>query len=172
MRVIGPDDRDQADKNFGRYQTLGELIIKTGHPEFSDKLNYKRQLDLSSGVQTITYQHDGATFTRESFCSYPDRVLVLNFSADKPANQNLSLTFNTPHIIQPTADKNVFSASGKVDNNGLNIEMRIGVLNQGGDVSVSGNGIEVKGSDSVSFVVVSGPEFKMAITLISWCVTF
>lgn len=54
MRGIGPDDRDQADQNFGRYQTLGELIIKTGHPEFSDKMNYRRQLDLSSGVQTIT----------------------------------------------------------------------------------------------------------------------
>ncbi len=162
LRGIGPDDRDQADKNFGRYQTLGELIIKTGHPEFSDQLNYRRQLNLSSGVQTITYQHDGTTFTRESFCSYPDRVVVLNFSADQPAKQNLSLTFNTPHNLQNTAEKNVFIASGKVDNNGLKVEMRIGVLNQGGAVSISENGIEVKGSDYVSFVIVSGTDYKQS----------
>lgn len=160
MRGIGPDDRDLADRNFGRYQTLGELIIKTTHPEFVNNQNYSRQLDLSSGVQTITYQHDGAAFTRESFCSYPDRVLVLNFSADKPAKQNLSLTYNTPHIIKPTAEKNVFIASGKVDNNGLKVEMRIGVLHDGGNVSVTGNGIEVKGADSVSFVVVAGTDYQ------------
>jgi len=162
LRGIGPENRDLADKNFGRYQTLGELIIKTGHSPFSDKMDYRRQLDLSSGVQTITYKEGGVAFTRESFCSYPDRVLVLNFSADQPAKQNLSLTFNTPHDIHATAEKNVFVASGKLQNNGLKIEMRIGVLNQGGEVSISSKGIEVKGADSVSYVIVAGTDYKQS----------
>ncbi len=161
LRGIGPDDRDEADKNFGRYQTLGELIIETGHPKkVSDKMHYQRQLDLSTGVHTVKYRHDGVIYTRESFCSYPDRVLVLNFKADQPGKQNLKLKFFTPHDIQATAQKGVYVASGKVTNNGLKVEMRIGVLHHGGHVSVTGDGIQVNKADSVSFVIVSGTNYR------------
>ncbi|MCP5535224.1 MAG: glycoside hydrolase family 95 protein [Akkermansiaceae bacterium] len=162
LRGLGHDDRDQADVNFGRYQTLGELVIETGHPAESDGLKYRRQLDLTTGVHSVNYQHAGAAFTRTSFCSNPDRVLVLNFSADKPAQQNLKLKFFTPHDIKPTSEKGVFIASGKLTNNGLQIEARIGVVHQGGKVSTSGEGIEVTGADSVSFILVAGTDYAQS----------
>ena len=32
----------------------------------------------------MTYQSGGVTFRREAFASYPDQVMVLTFSADRP----------------------------------------------------------------------------------------
>lgn len=159
LRGLGHEERDMADKNFGRYQTLGELIIETGHPAESKKLSYRRQLDLSTGVHTVTYQHDGAAFTRESFCSNPDRVLVLHFSANKPSKQNLKLKFFTPHKLEGSSDNGVFVASGKVVNNGLQVEARIGVIHQGGELKVSAEGIEIKAADQVTYVLVTGTDY-------------
>lgn len=159
LRGMGHEDRDKADVNFGRYQTLGEMIIETGHPVDTKGMDYRRQLDLSTGVHTVTYNHDGATFKRTSFCSNPDQALVMHFTANEKAKQNLKLQFFTPHSIQPTAQKGVFIASGKVENNGLQIEARIGVLNKGGKLSVSKDGIEVKGADDVTFFFVAGTDY-------------
>jgi len=162
LRGIGADNRDEADKNFGRYQTLGELIIETGHPADSAAMKYRRELDLSTGVHTVSYQHGGVEFTRESFCSNPDRVLVLSFKASQPGKQNLRLKFFTPHVVTASAEKGVFIASGHVENNGLKVEMRVGVRNKGGEVKVSSEGIQVKGADAVTFFVVSGTDYKQS----------
>ena len=159
LRGLGHEERDQADMNFGRYETLGEMIIETGHPVDSAGMDYRRQLDISTGVHTVSYTHDGVAFTRTSFCSNPDRVMLMNFAADKPASQNLKLKFFTPHSIQPTTEKGVFIASGIVENNGLKIEARIGVLNKGGQVSVTNEGIEVNGADYVTFFFVAGTDY-------------
>lgn len=159
LRGMGHEDRDKADVNFGRYETLGELIIETGHPKASAGMSYRRQLDLSTGVHTVRYQHEGANYTRTSFCSNPDRVLVMNFAADQPAKQNLKLKFFTPHSVSSSAEEGVFIAAGKVENNGLQIEARIGVINQGGRVTASKEGIEVKGADHVTFFFVAGTDY-------------
>ncbi len=159
LRGLGSDDRDTADRNFGRYETLGELIIETGHPTDENIRNYRRELDLSTGLHTVSYEYAGTSYTRQSFCSYPDRVLVLNFSASQPVQQSLRLKFFTPHKITPTVAEGVFIASGKVANNGLQIDARIGVVHQGGTVSVSSKGILIKDADNVTFMLVAGTNY-------------
>lgn len=39
--------------------------------------NYVRQLDIDSGIHSVTYEVNGVTCLRESFISYPDRVMVI-----------------------------------------------------------------------------------------------
>ncbi len=159
LRGLGHEDRDKADETFGRYQTFGELIIETGHPEFAEGMYYRRELDLSTGLHKVSYKHKGVNYTRESFCSNPDRALVLHFSADKKANQNLTLKGFSPHVMKPDVEKGVWVFGGKLENNGLQIESRIGVLHQGGEVVVSSGGIEVQGADEVTFVLVAGTDY-------------
>ena len=54
----------------------------SGH--WSEQLNriedipdYRRELDIDSGIHTVTYTKNEIRFERESFLSYPDRVLVM-----------------------------------------------------------------------------------------------
>lgn len=162
LRGLGPEDRKDMDRTFGRYETLGELIIETGHPSVDAVTDYRRQLDLSSGIHSVRYEHDGAHFTRTAFCSNPDRVLVLNFSADQPARQNLNLKFFTPHAIKPGVDAGVFIASGTLLNNGLQVEARIGILHKGGRVKATREGIQVEKADNVTFVLVADTDYAQA----------
>ncbi len=156
LRGLGPEKREDVNKIFGMYQTFGELLVATGHEVHQ---NYRRQLDLSTGVVTTTYQSGGVDYQREAFCSYPDRCLVLSYSGSKPGSQNLNVTFDTPHKITPKLENGVWVLNGKVENNGLLIDARIAVLNDGGKVDIDQDAITVKGADSVRLVLTSGTNY-------------
>jgi len=66
--------------NTGGYQPFGDLHVQTGHDTFT---NYRRELDISRAVQTVSYSSGGASFKREYFASYPAQVMVYRFTADK-----------------------------------------------------------------------------------------
>jgi alpha-L-fucosidase 2 len=62
----------------GSYQTLGELVIDT---DSSGKAsNYRRSLDLDSGIAATTFEVGGVTFRREVFASAPDQIIAVRAS--------------------------------------------------------------------------------------------
>lgn len=66
---------------YGTYQTLGNLSVSIdGVDEFT---NYKRSLDLKTGVHTSTYEVDDADLQTAVFCSYPDNVCVYHVSSSE-----------------------------------------------------------------------------------------
>ncbi len=73
------------------YQPLGDLLLEMA--DGADVEQYRRELDLETGVATVRYGSKGATFTREVFASKPDQVIVVRVSADKPGRINLSVKF-------------------------------------------------------------------------------
>jgi alpha-L-fucosidase 2 len=64
----------------GGYQPFGDLYVQLGHAEYTE---YRRELDISRAVQTVSYHAGGVNFRREYFASYPAQVMVFRFSADK-----------------------------------------------------------------------------------------
>jgi alpha-L-fucosidase 2 len=65
-----------------KYQSLGNLVL-----EFADKTpasEYRRELDLDTGITRITYVRDGVHYVREAFVSHPDQVLIFRIAADRP----------------------------------------------------------------------------------------
>ena len=64
------------------YQPAGDLFIK--FPDHEKVSDYRRELDLSTGIVRVSYQHKGVTYMREAFASTTDGVLVVRLTADKP----------------------------------------------------------------------------------------
>jgi alpha-L-fucosidase 2 len=62
------------------YQTLGDLNIDLEHT--GEVEDYRRWLDLSTGIAGVRYRVGATTFTREVFASAPDRVLIVRLTAD------------------------------------------------------------------------------------------
>src|SRR5712691_10741218 len=57
------------------YQPIGDLSLSfDGVSEVAD---YRRELDMETGVAKVTYRSGGVLYTREAFISYPDRVVVV-----------------------------------------------------------------------------------------------
>jgi len=158
LHALGDDDVEVNRHRFGRSQTFGELTIETGHDD-QKVSGYRRELDLSSGIHTVRYSYADASFTRTSFCSYPDRCLVLHFEADKPGQQNLTLAVASPHAVKTTSEKGVLVVNGIVKNNGLKLDLRIGILTKGGKTTVDSKGIHITQADNVTLVLVGGTDY-------------
>ncbi|KAJ7834877.1 glycosyl hydrolase family 65, N-terminal domain-containing protein [Mycena olivaceomarginata] len=65
--------------------------------------NYKRQLDLSSSVATVTYTQDNVTFSREVFVSNPAQVIVVHLTASKSGHLSFNASFSTPMMNPSTS---------------------------------------------------------------------
>ena len=63
---------------LGNYAPFAEVIVTTEHDPASAS-DYRRTLDSRTGVGTVRYSIDDATFTREYFCSYPHDVAAVRF---------------------------------------------------------------------------------------------
>lgn len=56
-------------------ETAGDLYIDFDGSD-SDVTDYRRELDLLHGVSRVSFTKDGEKIVRETFASYPDRVIV------------------------------------------------------------------------------------------------
>jgi alpha-L-fucosidase 2 len=65
----------------GAYQAFGDVYVSLAHGPVT---TYRRELDLERAVHTVSYESGGVKFRREAFASFPARVIVLRFTANKP----------------------------------------------------------------------------------------
>ncbi len=71
------------------YQTFGDLLLSY---DWEDEVqNYKRELELNSGIATTAFETGDNTIKQEVFASAPDDLIVLRVSASKPFNVDVSL---------------------------------------------------------------------------------
>lgn len=89
-----------APTSMRHYEPLGELDIALNQhtpfacnwfPNSAGAEDYAAELDLLTGVQTITHRQDGVSYRREMFISYPGQCLCLKLTADKPGAINLDI---------------------------------------------------------------------------------
>ncbi len=67
------------------YQPLGDLLLSFRTTGDSIK-DYYRDLDMETGVTTVRYTDGKVSMTREIFMSYPDHVMIMKVSSDKPGS--------------------------------------------------------------------------------------
>ena len=64
------------------YQAMGRLHLQfDAHDTAAD---YRRELDMDNATARVSYRIGDARFTREIFASYPDQVIVIRLTCDKP----------------------------------------------------------------------------------------
>ena len=77
------------------YQPFGDLRISfPGHGRYD---NYCRELSLDSARTIVRYSVDGVNYTRETFASFPDQVIVTHITADRPGSVTFNASLTSPH---------------------------------------------------------------------------
>ena len=142
------------------YQPFGDL-----HLHFLNVgavTNYRRELNLDSGVATTTFQAGGTTFKREALASYPDRAIVLHLTADQPGKVAFTLTMDSPQTDSRTVglSPDTLALTGQVEAGGLRFEARVRVVCDGGSVTTNGNIITVANADAATVYLVAATSFK------------
>ena len=163
---------------LGSYTNFAELYLDLNHTGASD---YHRELDLRTGLSTVTHTYNGVVYTRETFASHPNNVIVYRISANQ--NQSVDMTvraeipFNNTagQVDKPdqgndgrkgavTADlqKKTLCLDGVMDN-GMTFSGDFRVIPQGGTMTVTGAGanqFRIEDADSVMIVVALATNYK------------
>ncbi len=146
---------------FGNFTSVGNLKIKFMNHDFKSS-NYLRSLDLENSSGSIQYIINNTKFRREYFCSYPDRVLVMRFSASNPKEISFNLSMD---IMQDSSSveisKNVYHVKGYIDGNHRPFDVLISIKNKGGIVGQEGGYLTVRGSDSVELYLTVATNYRM-----------
>ena len=139
---------------FGCYQVLANLWLNFDLPERTHVIGYRRELDLASALARVTFQSGGVRFTRETFASAPDDVIVVRLSADKPGMISFRVRLDRPERATTVADgMNGLLLTGRmqngVDGRGHQFAARIHAVNRGGMVYTKDNTLFVRHADEV-----------------------
>ena len=177
--IYGGTDKEQIQFNedtlwtgdetdTGSYQAFGDIVIELGH---DNPKAYKRKLDISNAVHTITYQHIGIRFKREYFASHSANVIACRFTSDHPDAYNATLSLTDMHKGTFIANGNRLEITGSLAGYthkefagdayafALDYEAQVLVINEGGTVAVQGKGIQLNNVDSFTVLLAAGTDY-------------
>ena len=149
-------------RNGMPYQTIGSLIIEA--PGHEKAKNYYRDLDLERAVATTRYQVDGVNFQREVFASFPDRVIIVRFPADKPGELNFKVSYDSPlqSTVRKQGKKLVLRGKGG-DHEGvkgvIEVETQSQVIAEGGKISLTDKYISVEHATAATLYIAAATNF-------------
>lgn len=167
------------DKNFhGKpvaqqaYQPLGDLRMLFFGIETYEAVNYYRDLNMETGVTTVSFTARGTTFKREAFISYPDNVLVVRLTADKPN----AISVDT--WLESFFTDNIKVAAGNIELNGqwegplpqywliapdegkgMKFQTVLKAVNDGGTSTTFKNKLRIRNADSVTLLLTSATSY-------------
>lgn len=83
-------------KSHGQmFQPVGNLnLVFDGHKNYT---NYYRELDIEKAIAKTTYTVGDITYTRETFASLSDRVIVMRISASKVGSLSFTVNYTSPY---------------------------------------------------------------------------
>jgi len=158
------------------YQPLGSMTIQyLGDPQVS---GYRRELDISNAVATVSCLRDGRPFKAEYFASAPDSVIVVRISCDGGIDADISLDSQLSHSTYVSEGRLVTDGrapwhsypgyyggerlSEPLDDPGRGIHFRtiLSCSSNGGSVSPGDGRLEVRGCQEVIIRIVNSTSFN------------
>lgn len=147
------------------YQPLGDLVLSFGGGD--EAVDYRRELDLATGVARVRHRVGDAVMTREVFVSHPDRVMVVRIEADRPGRVSLEARFQGPYQDVATAAADTLVSDGTwrgpipvenwliapVEGPGIRYRAALRAGAEGGRTVAAGDALRIEGADAVTLVV-------------------
>ncbi|WOK04930.1 glycoside hydrolase family 95 protein [Imperialibacter roseus] len=153
-------------KSHGQmFEPVGNLHLTfEGHENFT---NYYRELDLERAVAKTSYRVGGVTYTREVLASFPDRVIVIRLTADKPRSISFKASYSTLQpkaTIQTTPDKELAIAGTTIDHEGVEGKVKFkgitSIKADGGSLSQDDTSLIVTEADAATIYISIASNFN------------
>jgi len=165
------------------YQPLADLDIEfSGHDNAED---YRRELNLATGIVRVTYRIGDAACTREVFSSAPDQALVVHVACDKPGRVSFHATLTRSQDSQTAAaapDRVILQGEAiahtnfwitpnltperlkpeqdQLEKSGVKFRGVLRAVNEGGQLSVSGSDLIVSKASAVTLLIVAATDYR------------
>jgi alpha-L-fucosidase 2 len=184
QKYIFEGDQIKAHKLFGRYlmgypveqqkyQGFANLILSFNNEK--EVTDYKRWLDLGTGITSVHYKVNGVTYSREVFSSAPDQLIAVRLTADKPgsisftaqlrgerngAHSNYATDYfrmdgdGTDELILTGKSADYMGIEGK-----LRYEARLKAVPEGGTMKLDDADLIIENANSVTLFFVAATNF-------------
>jgi alpha-L-fucosidase 2 len=151
------------------YQAMGRLHLRfDGHDAAQD---YRRELDMDEAITRTTYRIGDATYTREAFASYPDQVVVIRLTCDRPGRLTFNSAFSSLHksaTEQALGQDTILIQGGVSEPNPevpskMRWQGRLKVIAEGGTTravrDADGAAIRVEGANAVTLILAGATNY-------------
>lgn len=158
------------------YMPLGDIVLRMIHGSaYSD---YAHTLSMEQAVVTLSYSVDGVRYTRESFASHADNVIVMRITADRRHSVNLVAGLRSVLHNECSAADTTVRMSGRApshvdtyrkdkivewtDGGGMGFDAIMSLRQKGGTVAQKGDSLMVTGADEVCLVFTASTQYAGA----------
>lgn len=144
------------------YQTVGNLNLNFENEDYS---NFNRELDIEKAVATTTFTSNGIDYCREVFTSFPDEVIVIRLTANKPSSISFTSTLSRPSQVSiSTEDNNVLIMEGVSSDHetvkgGVKFQSRLKILPEGGKLTATDTSLVVSNANSATLFLSIATNF-------------
>ena len=164
-----------VDENFygkpvgqAAYEPLGNMnFIFYGYDDDATT-NYYRDLDMKNGITSISFTYNGVNYKREVFVSYPDRVLVMQITADKPGKISFDVSLDSHFTDKITATPGKLTLDGTWENTiptywligeiaekGMTFQTVLQVKTDGGQSGTHKDRLTVRNANSATLILAA-----------------
>lgn len=156
-------------EGIGGLSSIGKLRIN--FDDHAGKVsNYNRTLDLKNSIVIIKYELNGVNYKREYFCSYPDRVLAIRLTSDKPNTIDFDLGLDLMHTkrnpqITVAPENGMLEVYGNMDDNNRPYSVKIKVISEDGQLSSNNNLLEVENASTVTIYYTVATNYRLEAPL-------
>ena len=148
------------------YQPLGNLTLD--FDDAAEASNYKRELNLSTGIHSVMYHIGGQSYTREVFASAPANTIVMRLETKGPQTINLSLGMSRQKDAIVHSNKNQLILKGQIDGIGMKFETIAQVSTEGGKLIEGQGKLKIENARVVTILITAATNYnadKMDIDL-------
>ncbi len=156
LRLIGPQKLLGIPRRVAPYQSMGDLWIAFPGSVNKSFTDYYRDLNVDQSIATVRYVQGGVRFTRETFASHPDNIIVMRFTASQKGSISLAISLHREReAVSVVQDKSVI-LKGQLNvpddkgiNRGMTFATQVLPVSKGGKTSVEGNKLVISNADEV-----------------------
>jgi alpha-L-fucosidase 2 len=154
------------------YEPLGDLRLLFYGIDNAETGRYYRDLDMEHGITSVSFTYDGVQYTREVFVSYPDKVMVVHVTADKPGRISFDAWLDSHFADRVTAGSGQLTLDGQwesaiprywligdVEGKGMSFQTVLRITTDGGRAATHKNKLTVRDATSATLVLSASTSF-------------
>jgi alpha-L-fucosidase 2 len=127
--------------------------------------DYRRSLDLATGLAAVSYRRNGMKFERTHFINAPDQIFLTHLKTDQPGGLSFSLTLDRKEHFETHASHNCeLVMTGTLDDGhggkGVGYAVRLRVEAQGGAVTAEADKLIIQNATDVWLYVTAETDYQ------------
>ena len=140
------------------YQSLGDLFLEFSHD--GDPTEYRRELNLNTGIAKTTYRCGDVNFSREVFATAVDNLIVVRIESGTARQLafDIAITREQDATVEAIA-ANILRLDGQCGNDGMHFSVYLQVQIEGGKVQSENDLLAVRDANRVTLLLAAATSY-------------